>query len=113
MIQLADVLETHEQKRKETIITGDIVSHPILTFREVMEDNTVKVGFVYELKTTQMVGYEFKEVKINVVSVYDITKWDILKKGDRVELSVLSVQKSSYTEDGKALKCNVIYRRGK
>jgi len=108
---LAEVIQP---KKKETIITGVIDSHPIITFRDVdKETNQVKVGWVFQLKTTQMIGYDFQDVVINISTVYDITKWDILKKGDRVDLSVLSTQNSSFTQDGKALKCNVTYRRGR
>jgi len=108
---LAEVIQP---KKRETIISGTIVFHPIITFRDVdKETNQVKVGWVFQLRTTQMVGYDFQDVIINISTVYDITKWDILKKGDRVDLSVLSTQNSSFTNDGKALKCNVVYRRGK
>lgn len=105
--EIADVLDT---QKVETIISGEIISHPIITFRDI-DEKSVKVGFVYRVRTTQLVGYEVMNVDLNISSVYDITKWDILRKGDRVDLSVITVQKSNFTDDGKALKCNVTYKR--
>ena len=68
------------------------------------------MGWVFKVKTLQFVGYEYKEISINIAVVYDMTKWDILRKGQEVKLSVLNKQTSQFTDDGYALKCNVVYR---
>ena len=91
----------------ETFIFGEIVGHPICTFTEVREQS-VLIGLVYPVKTTQLIDYEIQEVVTWICSVYDLKKFNILHKGDRVKLSVLQSQNSTYSPDGKALKCNVV-----
>lgn len=98
-----------EEKGTEVFIHGTIVSHPTPTFSELNRGGKM-MGWVFELKTQQFVGYEYQDVVINIAVVYDMTKWDILKKGQELKLSVIRKQESKYTDDGFALKCNVVYR---
>jgi len=96
----------------ELFLYGEIIDHPICTFTEIRDDGVI-IGFVYPIKTTQLVDYEIKEVVTWINSVYDLKKWNILYKGDRVKLSVLKKINSNYNPDGKALKCNIASRERK
>lgn len=94
---------------KEYFITGEITGHPIITFKDI-DDKSIMLGFVYPIKTTLIVDYEVKVVEIWICSVYDLMKWDIIRKGDKLNLSVLKKQNSSFSPDGCVLKCNIVSR---
>ena len=99
-----------KEEKPEVFIHGTIMSHPTPTFSDLYQGGKV-MGWVFQLKTQQFVKYEYQDVVINIAVVYDMTKWDILKKGQEVKLSVIGKQKSNFTDDGFALKCNVAYRK--
>lgn len=95
---------------KEKIISGVIVDHPRVIFKNFDNEQSI-MGFVYKIRTTQLVGYEYQPTEIWIKSVYDLNKWDILHKGDELELSILQRQNSEYSDDKLVLKCNITKRR--
>ena len=105
-----EMVMKEKEEKPEVFIHGTIVSHPVPTFSDLNQGGKV-MGWVFELKTQQFVGYEYQDIVINIAVVYDMTKWDILRKGQELKLSVIKKQKSNFTNDGFALKCNVAYRR--
>lgn len=98
------------ESKKEFIISGEIVSHPITIFSKLHEGEFT-MGFTYKVRYTQIVNYEIKEVELWITSVYDLRTWDVIKMGDKVELSVLKKQKSTYSDTGFSLKCNIVSRK--
>lgn len=99
-------------KKEERMIVGKIVSHPITTFSNInWNKQEFTQGFVYKVRTQQLQGYDLVPVDINICSVFDVSKWDLLKKGQEVQLSVLKKEKSKFSDDGFALKCNVVNRK--
>lgn len=98
-----------EIQNQERIIHGEIVNNPICMFSTLHEGGTT-MGWVYKIKTSQFIEYDIKDVEIWITSVYDITKWNIIKKGEKVSLSVIQKQNSKFSEDGVCLKCNIVSR---
>jgi len=96
-------------EREEVFLTGEIIEHPICVFTNINEGGSV-MGFVYKFRTTQLVNYEYELVDIWIKSVYEIKKWDILRKGQKLKLSVLQKEKSKYSPDNMVLKCNIVSR---
>jgi hypothetical protein len=96
-------------QQEERIIHGEILNNPICSFSSLHEGGT-SMGWVYKIKTSQFVDYDIKDVEIWISSVYDITKWNIIKKGEKVSLSVIQKQNSKFAEEGVALKCNIVSR---
>ena len=94
----------------ENIITGVVSSHPIPIFREVTDFNTLVMGFTFKVQTTELVNYQYQTTEVWVTTIYDVHKWDIIRKGQKLELSIQNKQKSSYSDDGVSLKCNVVSR---
>ena len=104
--------DSRTEKPTEKIINGKIVSDPITTFVNVDWDKReVKQGFLYKVEIVTLMGYEYKSQVLNVLSVFDITKWELLRKGDLVELSIVRKETSRYSDDGNHLKCNVVSRK--
>jgi len=97
---------------KEFFITGEISEHPICIYCDTKDQN-ITIGWVYPIKTTQVINYEVKEETIWITSFYDLKKWDILKKGETLVLSTLKKQNSNYSPTGVSLKCNVVSRQKK
>lgn len=93
----------------ELFIQGEIVGHPICIFVD-MKDGETKIGWVYPIKTTQIIDYKTQEVVIWITSIYDLRKWNILCLGEKVKLSVIKTQQSNYSPDGKTIKCNIVSR---
>ena len=93
----------------EKIISGVIVDYPRVTFRDCDNGQSI-LGWVYKIQTTQLVGYDYEPTEIWIMSVYDLNRWDIIHKGDEVRLSIIQKQKSKYSDDGVALKCNIVSR---
>ena len=98
-----------KEKKEEVFIVGEVVSHPVATFSDINNGGSV-MGWVFKLKTQQFVDYEVQEKIININVVYDMKRWSLLRKGQSVKLSVLRKQKSEFTDDGLALKCNIVFR---
>lgn len=96
-------------ENQEKIIYGEIVSNPICTFSTLHEKGAI-MGWVYKIKTIQFIDYDMKDVELWVFSAYNMTKWDILKKGEKLKLSIIQKQNSNFSEDGVALKCNIVSR---
>lgn len=94
------------------MITGEIIDHPVAIFTKIDETKCM-MGFVYPIETTTIINYEIKEVQLWITSVYDLRKWDIIKKGDKLTLSILKKQTSQYAPDGVSLKCNIVSRQKK
>ena len=103
------IMGKKEKTETEVFIYGEITTHPICSFSNIHQD-LGQMGWVYKIKTQQFIGYEYQDVEINIVTIYDMRKWDILRKGQKVKLSVLKKQESKFTDDGFALKCNVVNR---
>jgi hypothetical protein len=98
-----------EIKSNEMMIMGEIVEHPICMFSN-LNDGGNTLGFVYLFRTTQFIGYEYKEVDIWIKSIFDVRKWDIIKKGQKLTLSILQKEKSKYSPELVVLKCNIVNR---
>ena len=111
--ELKKGLKKEEKMKVETFIQGEIVEHPICIFADTKDTNDIKIGWVYPIKTTQIIDYQPQESIVWITSVYDFKKWNILNKGDVVKLSVLKTQHSNYSPDGKSLKCNIESRERK
>jgi hypothetical protein len=94
----------------ENFLFGEVVGFPLLKFvNPNKQDGKCDAGFEIRFLTNS--AFEGGENVLDVLVVYDLMNWDIMKPGQWLKLSVKQEQDSSTSPSGKVIKCNVVFRK--
>jgi hypothetical protein len=95
--------------KQETFIYGEVISEPYLKWKNSDKSGTLLTGWECQVQTNT--NPNTKEDRIlNVELVYDLLKWEPVRKNSLVKLSQQSKHKSK-TIEGDVYRCNVVIRK--
>lgn len=94
----------------ESFLFGEVVGSPLLKFVNPNKQTGECTGG-FEIRFLTNSTFEGGSNILDVLVVYDLMDWDILKTGQWLKLSIKQEQNSSTSPSGKALKCNVVSRK--
>lgn len=96
-------------EKQEQFLYGEILTPPLFKWKNHSETDVLMTGWECEVQTNSAITGD--PVVITVQICYDFVKWNYVKQGDMVKLSVLGKMTSKTSKTGESLKCNVVIRK--
>jgi hypothetical protein len=94
---------------EESFIFGEVITQPLLKWKSPQKDGGLQTGWECEIHTNSTLNGDVVVIPVQVC--YDLVKWEPIRIGDMVKLSVQREQMSKTSKTGKVYQCNVVKRR--
>lgn len=95
--------------KQETYIYGEVISEPYLKWKNTDKSGILLTGWECQVQTNTNTNTKDHRI-LNVELVFDLMKWEPVRKGSFVKLSQQSKHKSK-TIEGDVYRCNVVVRK--
>jgi hypothetical protein len=96
-------------EQNEKFVFGEVVTTPIFKWKHLSNENFLMTGWECDIETNT--GSDGEQRIYTVQLCYDFIKWDIVKLGDMVKLSIQGKILSKTSMTGESIKCNVVKRK--
>ena len=96
-------------EENEKFLFGEVVTTPIFKWKRLSGDNLLMTGWECDVETNT--GVDGTQRIYTVQLCYDFVKWDFVKLGDMVKLSLQGRILSKTSKSGESMKCNVVKRK--